>query len=530
MIQLRPIAVALLLVCGLLCGRAEAHASLVEAIPADGAVLTTGPSHVQLRFNEPVSPLRLRLTDAKGVAHEDLRAEARDGIVTLALPESLPRGTQVLSYRVISSDGHPIAGSIVFSIGTPTSASREQSASLDEPVAVAIWLVRLALYIGLFAGVGGAFFALWIAPGATPQAGVQVVRAAIGLGLVATILSVGLQGLDVLDASFPLLLSLHPWHEGIATSYGLTAMGAVMALLCAGFALIDAAGRARRVLALLGLAGAGLALALSGHASAAEPQWLTRPAVLLHGMAAAFWVGGLVPLALVIGKMREASLPIVRRFSAVAVPMVGLLVLAGLTLSIVQVETPSALLSTAYGRVLLAKLAAVIALLALAALNRQRLTPALARAPAASRLLIRSIMGEVALAVVILGLVATWRFTPPPRALVGSVAEPVSTHIHTAQAMVELTLRPGRAGPVQASMSLMTGDFGPLDPKEVTLTLANPSAGIEPIERKAKRSGDGTWQVGNLVVPRPGRWTVRVDALITDFEKATLDGEVDIRP
>jgi copper transport protein len=256
----------------------------------------------------------------------------------------------------------------------------------------------------------------------------------------------------------------------------------------------------------------------------------TRPAVFLHGVAAAFWVGGLVPLALVVGKMRETSLPIVRRFSAVAVPMVGLLVLAGLILSIIQVETPAALLSTAYGRVLLAKLAAVIALLALAALNRQRLTPALAQAPAASRSLIRSIMAEVALAAVILGLVATWRFTPPPRAFVPTVAEPVSTHIHTSQAMVELTLRPDRVGPVQASMSLMTGDFGPLDPKEVTLTLANPSAGIEPIERKAQRSQDGTWQVDNLVVPQPGRWRVRVDALVTDFNKAILEGEVDIRP
>jgi copper transport protein len=232
--------------------------------------------------------------------------------------------------------------------------------------------------------------------------------------------------------------------------------------------------------------------------------------------------------------MRNASLPIVRRFSAVAVPMVGLLVLSGLILSTIQVETPSGLFSTAYGQVLLAKLMAVIALLALAAFNRQRLTPALAHAPAAGRSLVRSIMGEVALIVVILGLVAGWRFTPPPRALsralLETTAEPVSTHIHTAQAMVELTLSPGRAGPVRASMTLMAGDFGPLDPTEVTLTLAKPSAGIEPIERPARRGADGSWQIDSLIVPQPGRWQVRIDALITDFDKAILEGEVDIKP
>nr|WP_246728394.1 CopD family protein [Microvirga terricola] len=176
----------------------------------------------------------------------------------------------------------------------------------------------------------------------------------------------------------------------------------------------------------------------------------------------------------------------------------------------------------------MAKMAAVVCLLALAGLNRQRLTPALATGPAGSRNLLRSIAGEIGLAVVILGLVATWRFTPPPRAL--AAAAPVSLHIHTAPAMVELTLSPARAGPVLASMTFMTGDFGPLDPKEVTLVLTNSAAGIEPIERQAKRTGDGTWQVDNLVIPMPGRWRVRVDALITDFQKATLDGDVDIRP
>ncbi|MGO4570550.1 copper resistance CopC/CopD family protein [Microvirga sp. 2TAF3] len=526
---LRYLLCTLVLACGLAGGRAEAHASLIEASPADGAVVTTAPPGMRLRFNEPVSPLKLRLTDANGTAHDNLHYEARNETVTLTLPNDLPKGTQVVSYRVISSDGHPVAGSIVFSIGTPTTAPLEQPAGLDWPVAMAIWVARLALYIGLFAGVGGAFFARWIAPEATPQTALALVRAAIGLGLAAIILSVGLQGLDALNAPFSALLSLHPWHEGIATSFGLTAWAAVGALLCAWLALALPTRAMPRILALLGLGGAGLALALSGHASAAEPQWLTRPAVFIHGAAAAFWIGSLVPLALVVGKLREASLPIVRRFSSVAVPLVGLLVLAGLTLSVIQVETPSALLTTAYGRVLLVKLTAVIALLGLAALNRQRLTPALASGPAASQHLIRSIMGEIALAVVILGLVATWRFTPPPRAL-AAAAEPVSVHIHTAPAMVELTLSPGRVGPVRASMVLMTGDFGPLDPKEVMVTLAKPDAGIEPIERRAVKAADGTWQVQGLVLPIPGLWRVRVDALISDFEQVSLDGEIEIRP
>jgi copper transport protein len=516
----------LVFACLATAGQAQAHAGLVEATPADGAVVATAPASVRLRFNEPVSLLVVRLIDAKGVTHDDLHHEARDQMIMVHLPDGLPNGTHVLSYRVTSSDGHPVGGSLVFSIGAPTSAPIDRAAQASPPLAVTIWLTRLVLYLGLFAGTGGAFFAAWIGREATTPAARTVIQAAIGMGIVAAVLSAGLQGLDALGEPFPALLSPHPWHAGLATSFGLTAGVTILALLCAWLAQRSKV----KSFAFVGLAGTGLALALSGHASAAAPQWLTRPSVFVHGMAAAFWVGALVPLALIVRDLRGASRPIVQRFSAWAVPAVGLMVLAGLILSVVQLKSPAALLMTDYGRIFLAKMAAVLCLLALAALNRQRLTPSLGAKDAGSRYLVRSIVGEIGLAVIILGLVATWRFTPPPRALLAPPAEPVKMHIHTPAAMVEMTLAPGRVGPATATLSLMTGDFAALDPKEVTLTLANPGAGIEPMERRAVRVADGIWRAEGLVLPVPGQWQVRVDALVTDFEKATLEGTVRIPP
>jgi copper transport protein len=507
-------------------GRAEAHAALVETIPADGAVVATAPVSVRLRFNEAVSLLVVRLIDAKGITHGTLHHEAGDQTITVHLPKGLPTGTQVLSYRVTSSDGHPIGGSLVFSVGAPSAPPTAQSGAAGSPRTVAIWLTRLVLYLGLFAGTGGAFFTAWIGREATTSVSRTVVRTAIGIGIAAAVLAVGLQGLDALDEPFTALLSPHPWHEGFATSYGLTAATAILALACAWIAM---RGNPKQV-ALIGLGGVGLALALSGHASAAPPQWLTRPSVFVHGMAAAFWVGALVPLALVVRDLRGASLPIVRRFSALAVPAVGLMVLAGVVLSVVQLETPAALWTTDYGRIFLAKMVAVIGLLGLAGLNRQRLTPRLGLKATGPRHLLRSIMGEIGLAVVILVLVATWRFTPPPRALLGPPAEPVKMHIHTPAVMAEITFAPGRAGPTAATLSLMSGDLGALDLKEVTVTLANPGAGIEPMERKAVRMPDGQWRAEGLVLPVAGRWQVRVDVLVSDFEKMTLEDTVEVHP
>jgi len=33
-----------------------------------------------------------------------------------------------------------------------------------------------------------------------------------------------------------------------------------------------------------------------------------------------------------------------------------------------------------------------------------------------------------------------------------------------------------------------------------------------------------------MPIPRPGRWQVRVDVLVSDFEKLILEDELDVRP
>ena len=58
-----------------------------------------------------------------------------------------------------------------------------------------IWLARIGLYLGLFVGVGGAFFA----PGFRRHARVSsVIVAALLVGLASAVASLGLQGLDLL--------------------------------------------------------------------------------------------------------------------------------------------------------------------------------------------------------------------------------------------------------------------------------------------------------------------------------------------
>ena len=90
-----------------------AHASLVKAAPADGAVMPVPPATLTLTFNEPVSPLVVRLIGPDGAALAPIAVTAQDTTITISAPPALRRGTHVLSWRVISADGHPVGGSLM---------------------------------------------------------------------------------------------------------------------------------------------------------------------------------------------------------------------------------------------------------------------------------------------------------------------------------------------------------------------------------------------------------------------------------
>ncbi|TIL56109.1 MAG: prepilin-type N-terminal cleavage/methylation domain-containing protein, partial [Mesorhizobium sp.] len=122
-------------------------------------------------------------------------------------------------------------------------------------------------------------------------------------------------------------------------------------------------------------------------------------------------------------------------------------------LAVIQVQAPAALLETAYGRLLLVKLALLLFLFTLAAINRWRLSgPAQAGETEVQRRLVRSIGIEMLIVLAIFGVAAGWRFTPPPRALVIAAAQPASVHFHTPKAMADLSIAPGHVGPVAASI------------------------------------------------------------------------------
>lgn len=513
----------LLSVLGFASG-AFGHASLVSTEPSDGSMMSSAPKTVRLRFNEPIAPASIKLIDGAGKARDDISINAHDDTIDIGLPDDLPRGTQVVSYRVVSADGHPVGGSLLFSLGMSENTvirPADRAPVLD----ALIWLARVCIYVGLFAGAGGAFFAAWISRTNSAQ---RQILAALLIGLTGAVAAWGLQGLDLLGRAPADILSLAPWQAAAGTSLAMSLLIAILAMVLAVMSLLNASVMTKRALSAMTILSVGIALAASGHASTAPPQWLTRPMVFLHGAGVAFWIGALAPLAAMARRPTAPLLDILNRFSRVAVPAVAALALTGLGLAAVQLGSVRALTGTSYGLLLSIKLLLVAGLLCLAALNRFRLTPRLAANPLNTRALVRSIVLECVLAMGILAVVAGWRFTPPPRALVAAAVKPLAIHIHTDAAMFLVLISPGTVGRDNFVLQLMEGDATPLAAKEATLILSLPERGIEPLQRKATLGVDGNWQVADVPLPYPGRWHIRVEALVTDFRKVTLEDDFDV--
>ena len=185
---------------------------------------------------------------------------------------------------------------------------------------------------------------------------------------------------------------------------------------------------ARGEAALLASVALGL-LAAAGHAAAVEPGTaLAIGADTVHLLASGLWLGGLLPLAALLtaaateggADSRPYAVLAARRFSRVALASVLVLVASGVLNAATHVAGFPNLVGTVYGRLLLAKLALLVPILALGALNRSRGVPALSGdAPRvgrpAMRRLARAVVVEAALGAMVIAVVAALGMTPPAR-------------------------------------------------------------------------------------------------------------------
>ncbi|UXN73885.1 CopD family protein [Devosia sp. A8/3-2] len=230
--------------------------------------------------------------------------------------------------------------------------------------------------------------------------------------------------------------------------------------------------------------------------------------MFLHIAGIIFWVGALLPLFLLLHERSAAGDRALAQFSRFVPLAVAPIVISGVTLAVIQMGGPGPHWLAPYGLILGTKLCLLAVLFGLALWNRLWLTkPALAGDTSARQRLRQSIILEALLVLIILGLVAGWRFTLPPRALAtveASIqAEPLMLHLMDTKTMAMVGMAPGQAGPVKLDIWLTDLEGMPIAPLDVSVTLSAPALGIEPFKQAATER-DGAWSVEGLIIPVAG--------------------------
>jgi len=211
------------------------------------------------------------------------------------------------------------------------------------------------------------------------------------------------------------------------------ALRAVLVVVLAGCLVVQGLTR-KRVAGWIGLLAAAAfiaSLAWAGHGAAAEDvpfDAIHLPADILHLLAAGAWLGGLLPLVLLLAQARGDGSPeavtVARaatlRFSKLGISSVGTLLATGLVNTWFLSGSVPALLGTLYGQLLLVKVALFATMIAVAGVNQLRLAPRLADVASEAALRLRALrqLGrnasiEASLGVFVLAVVGIIGVLPP---------------------------------------------------------------------------------------------------------------------
>jgi putative copper resistance protein D len=201
-------------------------------------------------------------------------------------------------------------------------------------------------------------------------------------------------------------------HSATAAANTLRLLGLALIALC-----VSRNGKRWRILGVAGTMIIAAAFVLVGHSSMHQFRWLLAPLLLLHVAIVAFWFGSLLPLYMVAKHEGMAvSGTLIEAFSALAVRTVPVIAIAGLIMAWILLPTVNALLEP-YGLLLLTKVMVFAMLMVLAALNKWRFGPAIARGQIIAIIAFqRSVMLEYGLMCCVLAVTAimTGLFSPEP--------------------------------------------------------------------------------------------------------------------
>jgi copper transport protein len=349
--------------------------------------------------------------DTGGAKHGSIPAQ-----VVVALKSGLGKGTYTVGWHVVSADSHHVSGAFTFSIGAPSATSVNPN-SLNQTgsplVSFAFAVVRWVAFTCFALLIGAVGFVLWCWPAGASSP--LVLRLTMGAwsGLAGSVLAaVMLQGVYGAGEGVNHLFWPNVLHATLYSRYGRSLGIRLILVIVALFVFTAILGNlragSRRVSVAASATWGVLAVALAATWAAADHAGIGIQVPLsvasdtIHLSAVAIWLGGLTMLATIVLRRPSSPAPrqartaadrktraatedavqAVERFSPLALSCVSAILITGTYQAWRNVGSWAALFDTAYGRLLLIKIAAMCVLIGLGYLARVRIAAIRAPAPA----------------------------------------------------------------------------------------------------------------------------------------------------
>src|SRR6266849_438198 len=154
LIRLLSVAALLAMVALAAPAIAAAHSFLIRSDPAAGARLTKSPPLVTMYFSEPfvAGSEHVSITRSGGAALTLPAPQTRASMTRQSLPTHL-RGVYVVSWRVLSDDGHISLGEFAFAVGSTAAlpslgAGASGSTPISEVAASWLFFIGFAFALG----------------------------------------------------------------------------------------------------------------------------------------------------------------------------------------------------------------------------------------------------------------------------------------------------------------------------------------------------------------------------------------------
>jgi len=514
---------------------ASAHATATKTDPASGAVLEAPPGEIVVEFNEPVTPVD---AGTGVVAPDGDRADT--GItqnedqttITIAV-DADAEGTYLVSYRVVSHDGHPVSGTFTYSVGVESEApSAEALQAGTDPFVQALlygnrWFGYAALALAIGAGI-------MLAAGARPRQDVARL-VAVGLSVVAMTAVLGLPlqaayetGSSVSDLDAVGLQSVMESNIGLAALLRLLLVLLALPLL----RITVTREEEPEPILIAGLAAVGLGLAatwpLAGHPMATEPVIVAFIADWVHLATALAWAGGVLALLiLALRKGTEVPKKTAELWTALVPWLVANLLVAGLASALLHIDSIKALTDTTYGRLVLLKTALFVVIVGAGLFTRRAL---LRGTEGRRRLRIMAGVEVVFLAVVMAAVAVLVQAVPAKTALLAtetgeSQSTETATLVTTDAYSAQLVLEPGRPGP--NSVRILADDLEGAPFAAVDWTAEYGLEGAEPEELRLIELRTGILG-GEVSLPDEGRYVFTFTLTDAEGNTATAEAAVDV--